>query len=107
MTLKQLSRTHASFLREFNKAVIQRRANIKKFMAGQMAMRRKSKNPNRSNTPSAIKAKKGMHDLIYRSIMNKPSTKGCGRWVKDKRNGGWMRLGTNGSKTTRRRCSHL
>ena len=56
MTLKQLSKTHASFLREFNKAVIQRRANIKKFMAGQMAMRRKSKNPNRSNTPSAIKA---------------------------------------------------
>ena len=107
MTIKQLVKTHAYFLREFNRAVVQRRANIKRVMASQLSMRRKSKNPNRSNTPSAIKAKKGMHDMIYRSIMNKPSAKRCGRWVRDKRDGGWMRLGTNGSKTTRRRCSHL
>jgi hypothetical protein len=107
MTLKQLAKTHSSFLREFNRAVVQRRRNLKVFMARHMAMRRKSKNPNKSNTRSAKKAKNGMHDLIYRSIMNKPSTKGCGRWVRDKRDGMWMRLGTSGSKTTRRRCSYL
>jgi hypothetical protein len=107
MTLKQLAKTHSSFLREFNRAVVQRRANIKRVMASQLSMRRKSKNPNRSNTPSARKAKMGLYDMIYRSIMNKPSTKRCGRWVRDKRDGQWMRLGTKGDKATRRRCSHL
>lgn len=104
MTLKQLAKTHSSYLREFNKAVAARRAALKQFMAWHMAMRRKSKNPGNSTTKRAIKAKKNMHDLIYRSIMNKP---GCGRWVRDKRDGGWMRLGTNGSKATRRRCRWL
>lgn len=73
MTLKQLKRTHASLLSEFNRAVIRRRRNIKRVMANQAAARGGSHGPVSS---------RALYNAIYRSVMNKVADPRCGRWVK-------------------------
>ena len=98
MTLKQLKRVHASFLSEYNRAVIRRRKNIQKVMANQMALRLRARSPNNSTTPAARKAKRKLYDTIYRSVMNKAMDPKCGRWTKTHGTWGGER------KALKRRC---
>jgi hypothetical protein len=82
MTIKQLTRMHASFLSEFNRAVIRRRKNIKKVMANHLALRRRAPSPADATTPAARKAKRKLYNTVYRSVMNKAMDAKCGRWTK-------------------------
>jgi hypothetical protein len=94
MTIKQLIRANKSYLAEFDRAVVRRRAYIKKFMKTRLNARKAAKNPNNSTTRQAVSLKKKLHDAIYRSIMNKAGSSKCGRWRRT-RNGDW---------TIRKRC---
>jgi len=102
MTIKQLIRTQKSLLAEFNRAVVRRRANLKKVAANQLAMRRAAANPNNSTTPQAVRAKKKLYDTIYRSVMNKVSDPRCKRWTR--RRGNWGCAGCEASKKMKRIC---
>ena len=86
-------------MREFERAVVRRRANIKKVMSKQLKTRKLSKNPNVSSTKAAIALKRKLYDTIYRSIMNKASDPMCVRYHKDK-NGWWV----GPSRAMKRRC---
>lgn len=88
MTIKQLIRTQKSYLAEFDRAVVRRRAHLKNIMKNQLNIRKAAKNPNNSRTSQAVSLKKKLHDAIYRSIMNKAGNSKCGRWRRT-RNGNW------------------
>ena len=88
MTLKQLRRTHRSYLAEFDRACERRRKYLVQFFAKQIQERKAAKNPNKSNTAHAVKLKKQMYNALYRSVMNKAGNTGCARW-KRTRNGTW------------------
>jgi hypothetical protein len=87
MTLKQLVISHRSFMREFERAVIRRRADIKKVMASQLNMRKVMKNPHNPATKAAVALTHKLHNTIYRSVMNKAGDSKCTRYHKDK--DGW------------------
>lgn len=99
MTLKQLRIAHRSYLREFDRAVIRRRANIKKVMAEQIKARKAMKNPHNSASKAAVKLKGKLLNTLYRSVQNKVSNSRCPRFHKDK-NGWWVGHGP----ATKRRC---
>jgi len=99
MTLKQLRISHRSYLREFDRAVIRRRADIKKVMAAQIKARKAMKNPHNSTTKAARALKGKLLNTIYRSVMNKASNSKCPRYHKDKE-GRWVGPGPG----TKRRC---
>lgn len=96
MTLKQLQRTHRSYIAEFNRAVIRRRKDMEKFFAYQIAERKKLANPNNASTIRAVKMHKKMMNLVHRSVMNGAGNPRCARW-KRTRNGRWY-------TTSSRRC---
>lgn len=102
MTIKQLIRTQKILLGEFNRGVIRRRANLKKVMKNQLAIRRAAKNPNNFRTPQAIRAKKKLYDTIYRSIMNKVADPRCKRWTRKR--GNWGCAGCEASEKMKRIC---
>ena len=89
MTLKQLARAHKSYLREFDRAVVRRRADIKKVMAAQVKARKATSNPNKSATNAARILKAKLLNTLYRSVQNKASNWRCGRFHKDK-TGWWV-----------------
>ena len=99
MTLKQLRISHKSYLREFDRAVIRRRGNIKKVMASQIKARKAMKNPHNSPTRAAVALKGKLLNTIYRSVMNKASNSKCPRYHKDK-TGWWVGPGPK----SKRRC---
>ena len=99
MTLKQLLVAHRSFMREFNRAVIRRRANIKKVMVEQLKARKNSKNPDNSTTKKAIALKHKLYNTIYRSVMNKAGNSKCARYHQNK-TGWWV----GPSRKMKRRC---
>ena len=99
MTLKQLRVAHRSYLREFDRAVIRRRADIKKVMAAQIKARKAMKNPNEPATKAAVALKGKLLNTIYRSVMNKASNSKCQRYHKDKE-GWWVGPGPK----SKRRC---
>ena len=99
MTLKQLRSAHTSYLREFERAIIRRRANIKKVMANQIKARKAMKNPNQSATRAAKALKAKLLNTLYRSVQNKASNSKCARFHKNKE--GWW---VGPSLKTRRRC---
>ena len=99
MTLKQLAISHRSFMREFERAVIRRRANIKKVMANQIKARKSMKNPHNSTTKAAVALKHKLYNTIYRSIMNKVSNSACARYHQNK-TGWWV----GPSRAMKRRC---
>lgn len=86
-------------MREFNRAVARRRANIKKVMANQLKARKLSRNPNNSTTKRAVSMKRKLYDTIYRSVMNNAGNPACARYHKNK-NGSW----SGPSKRMKRRC---
>lgn len=87
MTLKQLRVAHRSYLREFDRAVIRRRADIKKVMAAQIKARKAMKNPNAPATKAARALKAKLLNTLYRSVQNKASNSKCESFHKDKK--GW------------------
>lgn len=89
MTLKQLRVAHRSYLREFDAAVVRRRANIKRVMANQIAARKRMRNPNEPSTKAARALKAKLLNTLYRAVQNKASNSRCGRFHKDK-NGWWV-----------------
>ena len=99
MTIKQLLITHRSFKREFERAVIRRRANIKRVMAAQLKARQAMKNPNKSSTKASIALKHKLYNTIYRSVMNKASDSKCARMHQNK-TGWWV----GPSRAMKRRC---
>lgn len=105
MTIKQLRSSQRAFLREFDRAVIRRRKNIKRVMANRLKARLASRNPNNSSTKKAVALKHKLYNTIYRSVMNKASNSRCARYHMDKKSalwkGGWW-LGP--SRKMARRC---
>ena len=105
MTIKQLRLSQRSLLREFNRAVIRRRKDIKKVMALRLKTRMAAKNPNNGSTKTAIALKHKLYNTIYRSVMNKASNSRCTRYHMNKKSAltkkGWW-LGP--SKKMARRC---
>ena len=96
MTLKQLQRTHRSYLAEFDRAVIRRRKALVKFFNYQIAERKKLANPNNASVSQAVKMRKKMMGLIHRSIMNSANNPKCAYWKRTKK-GLWY-------TTSKRRC---
>ena len=96
MTLKQLQKTHRSYLAEFDRAVIRRRKALVKFFNHQIAERKKLANPNNSRVSQAVKMKMKMYDMIYRSVMNNAGNPKCARWKRTSK-GKWY-------TTSKRRC---
>lgn len=103
MTLKQLVQTQVYYLRSFDRAVVKRRAYIKKVMAAQLKMRKAAKNPHNSTTKAARSQKAKMYNALYRSIMNKAGNSKCARWTRDKK-GNWGCGGCNSTPKMKRRC---
>jgi hypothetical protein len=99
MTLKQLRVAHRSYLREFDRAVVRRRADIKKVMAAQIKARKAMRNPNEPTTKAARALKSKLLNTIYRSVMNKASNAKCSRYHKDKE-GLWVGPGP----ASKRKC---
>jgi len=87
MTLKQLRVAHRSYLREFDRAVIRRRADIKKVMAAQIKARKAMKNPNNSTSKAAVALKGKLLNTLYRAVQNRAGNSKCGRFHKAKE--GW------------------
>lgn len=96
MTLAQLKKTQRSYLAEFNRAVKRRRLDLLKFFRYQINERKKLSNPNNSRNSRAVKLKKKMHNMLYRSVMNNAGNSKCAHW-KRTRNGDWY-------TTTSRKC---
>ena len=99
MTLKQLRVAHRSYLREFDRAVVRRRADIKKVMASQIKARKAMRNPNEPTTKAARALKAKLLNTLYRSVQNKVSNSRCGRFHKDKE--GWW---VGPSLKSKRKC---
>ena len=99
MTIKQLLVTHRSFMREFERAVVRRRRDIKRVMANQLKARRAMKNPNNSASKKAVALKHKLYNTIYRSVMNKASNSACARYHRNK-TGWWV----GPRKAMKRRC---
>lgn len=99
MTIKQLLVTHRSFMREFERAVVRRRRDIKKVMAAQLEARRAMKNPNNSASKKSVALKHKLYNTIYRSVMNKASNSKCARMHQNK-TGWWV----GPSRAMKRRC---
>ena len=99
MTIKQLRVMHRSFRREFERAVVRRRSDIKKVMANQLAARRSMKNPNNASAKAAVALKHRLYNTIYRSVMNKASNSKCARYHQNK-TGWWV----GPSRAMKRRC---
>lgn len=99
MTLKQLRVAHRSYLSEFNRAVIRRRADIKKVMASQIKARKAMKNPNHAASKAARALKSKLLNTLYRSVQNKALNSKCARFHKDKE-GWWVGPGPK----TKYRC---
>jgi hypothetical protein len=99
MTIKQLLVTHRSFMREFERAVVRRRRDIKKVMAAQLEARKAMRNPNKSSTKASIALKHKLYNTIYRSVMNKASNSKCARMHQNK-TGWWV----GPSRAMKRRC---
>jgi len=88
MTLKQLQKTHRSYLAEFDRAVARRRRDLVRYFAFHIRERRKMANPNNSTTSRSQKMKKKMLNLMHRSVFNSAANPKCARWRKT-RNGSW------------------
>lgn len=99
MTLKQLRVAHRSYLREFDRAVVRRRADIKKVMAAQIKARKAMRNPNEPATKAARALKAKLLNTLYRAVQNKVSNSRCGRFHKDKE--GWW---VGPSLKSKRKC---
>ena len=96
MTLKQLQRTHRSYLAEFDRAVARRRRHILNFFKRQIQERKAHAKPNNSTSIKSQKLKKKMMNTLYRSVFNNASRPSCARWRRT-RNGSWY-------TTNPRRC---
>ena len=99
MTIKQLLVSHRSFMHEFNRAVVRRRANIKKVMANQLKARKVMRNPHNSASKKSVSLKHKLYNTVYRSVMNKACNSKCARYHQDK-NGWWV----GPSRAMKRRC---
>jgi len=100
MTLKQLRVAHKSYMREFDRAVIRRRANIKKVMAAQIKARKAMKNPDEPSTKAARALKGKLLNTLYRSVQNKVSNSRCSRFHKNK-DGWWVGPSFNAKRKCR------